>query len=89
MAFKIENFGSEIANIKPIVAEAPRYWVYFNEDNDTVTTAGFIPKETVASIGIKAGDRIRVIPGTKTNKDVEYHAVISAAGVLTITAFAA
>ena len=89
MAFKIENFGSDTANIKPIInPDAPHYWVYFNAGADTVTTAGYIPAATVASIGIKAGDRIRVIPKVLTGKDVEYYAVISAAGVLTITAFA-
>lgn len=89
MAFKIENFGAEIANIKPIIAEsAPRYWVYYNEGADTVTTAGFIPNATVAALGIRAGDRIRVIPKTLTSADVTYYAVITA-GQLTITAFAA
>lgn len=88
MAFKIENFGSEIVNIKPIINEGcPHYWIYFNADGDTVTTQSYIPDATVASLGIKAGDRIRVIPKTLTSADVVYHAVISA-GKLTITAFA-
>lgn len=88
MAFEIKNLGSEIVNVKTIISNCPKYWIYFNEAGDTVTAAGFIPDTVVASVGIQAGDRIRVIPATLTQKDVEYHAVISN-GQLTLTAFAA
>lgn len=88
MAFKLEQFGSEIVNIKGIVAEAcPKYWIYFNADGDTVTTQSYIPDATVRALGIKAGDRIRVIPKTLTSADTVYYAVI-ASGKLTLTAFA-
>lgn len=90
MAFKLAQFGSEIVNIKGILEEGcPKYWIYYNKDADTVTTAGYIPADMVKSLGIKAGDRIRVIPKTLTSADTVYYAVISDAGQLTITAFAA
>lgn len=89
MAFKLENLGSEIVNIKGIIAPAaPKYFIYFNEDNDTVTAASFIPDEIVAQLGIKTGDRVRVIPGTTTRADVQYCAQVSVSGVLTLTNFA-
>lgn len=89
MAFNLNQFGSEIVQIKGILdTDCPKYWVYHNAENDTVTTAGYIPNATVKALGIKAGDRIRVIPKTLTGADVVYYAVISSAGQLTITAFA-
>lgn len=89
MAFKLENLGSEIVNIKGIIApKTPKYFIYFNEDNDTVTTASFIPDAVVAQLGIKTGDRVRVIPGTTSRADVMYCATVSVTGVLTLTNFA-
>lgn len=67
MAFKIENFGAEIANAKSTLG-GTCYYRYFNEDNNTLTTAGYFP----ATLGLEVGDRIRVIPAVKTNPDEIY-----------------
>lgn len=67
MAFKKENFGAEVANAKSILGGIC-YYRYFNADNDDLTAVGFFP----ASLGLKVGDRICVIPATLTNKDVWY-----------------
>lgn len=67
MSFKIENFGSDASNAKSILGGVC-YYRYYNKDNNTVTTAGYFP----ASLGLQLGDRITVIPSTKTSADEEY-----------------
>ena len=67
MAFKLENFGAEVANAKGTLGGVC-YYRYFNEDNNTLTTAGYFP----AILGLEVGDRIRVIPAVKTNPDEIY-----------------
>lgn len=81
MAFKIENFGSEVANAKSILGGVC-YYRYFNADGDTLTTAGYFP----GNLGLKAGDRICVIPATLSSKDVWYYVASVSAGVVTVAA---
>lgn len=57
MAFKLENFGSEVANAKSILGGVA-YYRYWNQDNDDLSVAGYFPK----NLGLKLGDRITVIP---------------------------
>lgn len=61
MAFKLECFGSEVANIKSILGGI-RCFTYNNDatpagaGGDTITTAGYFP----AKLGLKEGDYIIV-----------------------------
>lgn len=81
MAFKIENFGSEVANAKSILGGIS-YYRYFNADGDTLTTAGYFP----AKLGLKEGDRICVIPATLSSLDVWYYVSDITDGVITVAA---
>jgi hypothetical protein len=83
MAFKIENFGSEVANAKSVLGGVC-YYRYFNANGDTLTTAGYFP----GNLGLKVGDRICVIPATLSSKDVWYYVASVADGVVTAAAFA-
>jgi hypothetical protein len=83
MAFKIENFGSEVANAKSVLGGVC-YYRYFNANGDTLTTAGYFP----GNLGLKVGDRICVIPATLSSKDVWYYVASVSAGVVTVAAFA-
>lgn len=82
MAFKIENFGSEVANAKAVLGGVC-YYRYFNAGGDTLTTAGYFP----GNLGLKVGDRICVIPATLTNADAWYYVASVSAGVVTVSAF--
>lgn len=81
MAFKLENFGSELANAKSILGGVC-YYRYFNADGDTLTTAGYFP----GNLGLKVGDRICVIPATLTNKDVWYGVSAVSGSTVTVAA---
>lgn len=81
MAFKIENFGSEVANAKSILGGIC-YYRYYNAEGDTLTTAGYFP----GSLGLKAGDRICVIPATLSSLDVWYYVASVTDGVVTVAA---
>lgn len=81
MAFKIENFGSEVANAKSILGGIC-YYRYFNADGDTLTTAGYFP----SNLGLKEGDRICVIPDDVSNLDVWYYVSDTTDGVVTVAA---
>lgn len=81
MAFKKENFGSEIANAKSILGGVC-YYRYHNADGDTITTAGYFPSD----LGLKLGDRICVIPATLTNADAWYGVSDITDGVVTVAA---
>lgn len=83
MAFKIENFGSEVANAKSILGGVC-YYRYFNEGGDTLTTAGYFP----GNLGLKEGDRICVIPATLSTADAWYYVSDITDGVVTVAAFA-
>lgn len=74
MAFKLENFGSEVANAKSILGGVC-YYRYFNADGDTLTTAGYFP----GNLGLKVGDRICVIPATLSKLD-EWYGVSAVSG---------
>lgn len=67
MSFEIKNFGAEVANAKSTLGGIC-YYRYFNEENNTLTTAGYFP----ATLGLEVGDRIRVIPSVKTDADEIY-----------------
>ena len=67
MAFDITRFGSDSSNVKSIL-DGVRYYRYFNKDNNTLTTPGYFP----ADLGLNVGDRIAVVPSTKTNADETY-----------------
>lgn len=81
MAFKLENFGSEVANAKSILGGIC-YYRYFNADGDTLTTAGYFP----GNLGLKVGDRICVIPATLANKDVWYGVSTVSGSTVTVAA---
>lgn len=81
MAFKLENFGSEVANAKSILGGIC-YYRYFNEGGDTLTTAGYFP----GNLGLKEGDRICVIPATLSSLDVWYYVSDVTDGVVTAAA---
>ena len=81
MAFKIENFYSEQANAKSILGGVC-YYKYRNADGDTVTTSKYFP----ANLGLKAGDRITIIPATLSSADVAYYVSAVAADGVTIAA---
>lgn len=67
MSFNIDNFGSDASNVKSILGGVC-YYRYYNKDNNNVTVAGYFP----ASLGLQVGDRITVIPQTKTDADELY-----------------
>lgn len=83
MAFKIENFGSEVANAKSILGGVC-YYRYRNADGDTITTAGYFP----GNLGLKVGDRICVIPATLSSADAWYYVSAVSGSTVTVTAFA-
>ena len=83
MAFKLENFGSEVANAKSILGGVC-YYRYFNADGDTLTTAGYFP----GNLGLKVGDRICVIPATLSNADAWYYVSAVSGSTVTVAAFA-
>lgn len=80
MAFKLENFGSEVANIKSILG-GRRLFKYNNPDGDTLTTAGYFP----AKLGLKLGDEISV-KETDSDLAVVYYVKTIANGVVTCEA---
>lgn len=81
MAFAIKNFGSEVANAKSILGGIC-YYRFFNEDGDTLTTAGYFP----GNLGLKVNDRICVIPDDPSNADVWYYVSDVTDGVVTVAA---
>lgn len=83
MAFKIEQFGAEIANAKSILGGVC-YYRYDNADGDTITTAGYFP----GNLGLKEGDRICVIPADRTEADAWHYVSDVTDGVVTVAAFA-
>lgn len=80
MAFDITRFGSDSSNVKSIL-DGVRYYRYFNKDNNTLTTPGYFP----ADLGLNVGDRIAVVPSTKTNADELYIVTSVANRVVTVT----
>ena len=80
MSFNIERFGSDASNVKSILGGVC-YYRYFNKDNNDVTVAGYFP----ASLGLQLGDRITVIPATKTNADEEYIVTDITNRIVTVT----
>lgn len=80
MAFDITRFGSDSSNVKSIL-DGVRYYRYFNKDNNTLTTPGYFP----ADLGLNVGDRIAVVPSTKTNADEMYIVTSVANRVVTVT----
>ena len=80
MSFKLENFGSDASNVKSILGGVC-YYRYYNKDNSTITTPGFFP----ASLGLQLGDRITVVPQTKTNADEQYIVSDITNRVITVT----
>lgn len=84
MAFKIENFGAEVANAKSTLGGVC-YYRYFNADGDTITTAGYFP----SNLGLKVGDRICVIPSGLTKQDAWYGVSAITAGKVTVAALTA
>jgi hypothetical protein len=78
MAFKNENLSSVANNCKTGVV--PALWMYYNEANDTVTTAGYIP----AHYGVSTRDQVIVVKSDGTS--AFYHATVSNAGVVTLVA---
>ena len=84
MAFKLTNFGSEVANAKSILGGVC-YYRYFNADGDDLTTAGYFP----GNLGLKEGDRICIIPADLTKLDEWYGVSDVTDGVVTAAALTA
>ena len=80
MTFKLENL-TPLNNGKN--GKVPVLWTYWNEDGDTLTTAGFFP----ISSGLKTGDQITVIDDDYTAQSTGY--ITEASNVLTYTAHTA
>lgn len=80
MAFDINRFGSNSSNIKSILGGVNDYR-YYNKDGNTLTTPGYFPD----NLGLEVGDRIRVVPQTKTNADEIYVVSSVTNGVVTVT----
>lgn len=79
MAFKLENFGTEVANAKGTLGGVC-YYRYFNEDDNTITTAGYFP----TILGLSVGDRIWVIPSSVSDTDELYVVSSVSGGVVTV-----
>ena len=67
MGFKLDNFGTEIANAKGTLGGIC-YYRYRNDEGDDLETAGYFP----ALLGLNVGDRIFVIPQDPSNADELY-----------------
>lgn len=67
MSFNLKNFGSDSSNAKSTLGGIS-YYRYFNQTNDSITTAGYFP----ADLGLNIGDRILVIPANLNNEDELY-----------------
>lgn len=83
MAFKLENFGSEVANAKSIIGGIA-YYRYHNAEGDEITAAGYFPK----NLGLKLGDRICVIPDDpQVSADTWYGvSAVASDGTITVAA---
>lgn len=83
MAYSIKNLQCLTNNKQNLEGSGvPSRWQYWNEDDDTVTTAGFIPKFN----GVKAGDQIIVVDADYGNS-TDYNATANATtGVITLVA---
>jgi hypothetical protein len=67
MGFKLDNFGTEVANAKGTLGGIC-YYRYRNSEGDDLTTPGYFP----ALLGLNVGDRIFVIPQDASNADDLY-----------------
>lgn len=76
MSFKLNNLTPYANNAKKGVI--PALWLYYNEDADTLTTAGFFDKDC----GVANNDRILVLSTTAIAPDW-YKASVSN-GVITL-----
>lgn len=76
MAFKIMNL-TPLAQGKN--GAVPCSYTYWNEDNDTLTTAGFFPKST----GLRKGDQLTIISNDYTTVKTGY--ITESNEVLTLT----
>ena len=77
MTFKLENL-TPLNNGKN--GKVPTFWTYWDEDADTLTTAGYFP----LSSGLKAGDQIFVVEFDCSAQSTGY--ITENSGVLTFTA---
>lgn len=64
MGFKLDNFGTEVANAKGTLGGIC-YYRYRNDEGDDLTKAGYFP----ANLGLNVGDRIYVIPQDASEAD--------------------
>lgn len=64
MGFKLDNFGTEVANAKGTLGGIC-YYRYRNSEGDDLTTPGYFP----ALLGLNVGDRIYVIPQDASEAD--------------------
>lgn len=79
MAFKLAQFGSDSSNVKSILGGV-NYYRYYNKDNNTLTAPGYFPSD----LGLEVGDRIHVVPATKTDPDEIYVVNTIVNGVITV-----
>ncbi len=80
MAFKLKNLRC-IGN-NETTGVVPSLWLYWNEAQDTVTTAGFLDKDS----GVKNGDQVMSVDGDYGNAIFYNAAVNSTTRVITLTA---
>lgn len=73
----------KIMNLTPLSqgknGAVPCSFTYWNEDNDTLTTAGFFPKDT----GLRNGDQLTIISNDYTTIKTGY--LTESDNVLTLT----
>lgn len=79
MAFKLTNLRC-IGN-QETSGVIPSLWLYWNEAQDTMTTAGLFDADS----GVKAGDQVIAIDGDYGNHTF-YNATVAATRVITLVA---
>lgn len=76
MSFKLINLTPLAQGKNGVV---PCSYTYWNEDNDTLTTADFFPKDC----GLRAGDQLTIISNDYTTIKTGY--ITESSDVLTLT----
>ena len=79
MAFDRENLSIVVNNVKS--GEVPTQWMYYDEDGDTVTAAGFF-----TDLRLNVGDQITVLVAAFTSTALYRVSALPAAGTATVVA---
>lgn len=79
MAYNVENLSIVVNNVKKGIV--PSHYIYWDEDGDTVTSAGFFTDKRLA-----VGDQILVLAAAFTSTALYRVSAVSAAGAATVVA---